>query len=658
MKKLSGHRGSGGRSINRVGVAVLLTGLLFGSSAFSAQAVGSEADYSRHRDAQMSETLVDLAGVADSEENVSDELAVRIPLLKEPGNPDSPEEDDDIAHEIQVSADGKFAYGRTSRLRDHGIIIFDLEKRLHIETRLSPYKGYLRFSLSAAKNANVLAYVECANCAVGAEGDRMVILLDTTTNTEIARYGLPHRADSLIEISDDGKTVFILAEDGRGTQLLKLDTQTGEITEGPKFSNLLYGSTLALNPDGLSLAVSLGVTVDFDPGILMVVNAETLEVSAGPFINEHVMYLNDLTYDSSGAFVIGVETTGLVVSASPQDGTTLRRITHGLPFNGIVPVPHQDRAWLVSENETQVFVADFETGALLPSHRELPGAGNSFTQTTNGDLVVSNGGWWEVDCSISVLLAPEVTSQPVDAEISTLGESVQFEASLNGVKADLDSGVTWQSSADGETWNDLEEHTTTLQLTADAEAVALQYRMSYTDEFWGQTGATDAVRIVGVQPVITSAPFAVKTKVGESLDPVTVTATAQPGYTWSVEGLPAGLSFDAETGVLSGTATEAGTFTVTVTVTDVFGTASQESTITVVSNEGGGDDDGDDGDNDGDDADSDDGTNGTIDDGKDPLPNTGSEAMVMVAIAAVIALGAGVAVVIARRRSLTDNADA
>ncbi|TBU90035.1 putative Ig domain-containing protein [Phytopseudomonas dryadis] len=69
--------------------------------------------------------------------------------------------------------------------------------------------------------------------------------------------------------------------------------------------------------------------------------------------------------------------------------------------------------------------------------------------------------------------------------------------------------------------------------------------------------------------------------------------------TWSVSGLPAGLSFDAASLTLSGSIASAGSYTLTVTATDPSGaTASRELTLTV-SGEGGedsGDGDGDGGD--------------------------------------------------------------
>ena len=57
-----------------------------------------------------------------------------------------------------------------------------------------------------------------------------------------------------------------------------------------------------------------------------------------------------------------------------------------------------------------------------------------------------------------------------------------------------------------------------------------------------------------------------------------------PPYTWAVSGLPPGITLDSSTGVLSGTPTKAGSYTVTVTVTDAADdTATAKLTLTVYS---------------------------------------------------------------------------
>ena len=58
---------------------------------------------------------------------------------------------------------------------------------------------------------------------------------------------------------------------------------------------------------------------------------------------------------------------------------------------------------------------------------------------------------------------------------------------------------------------------------------------------------------------------------------LTRTGGTGPTYTWSASGLPAGLSINSANGVISGTPTTTGTFSIPVTVTDSVGATTTKS---------------------------------------------------------------------------------
>lgn len=62
-----------------------------------------------------------------------------------------------------------------------------------------------------------------------------------------------------------------------------------------------------------------------------------------------------------------------------------------------------------------------------------------------------------------------------------------------------------------------------------------------------------------------------------------------PPYTWQVSALPAGLSFDSRTGIISGTPGAAGSFTIVATVTDLTERSVTQNLTLVIDGAGGGD---------------------------------------------------------------------
>jgi type II secretory pathway pseudopilin PulG len=100
------------------------------------------------------------------------------------------------------------------------------------------------------------------------------------------------------------------------------------------------------------------------------------------------------------------------------------------------------------------------------------------------------------------------------------------------------------------------------------------------------TDALGGVDTRGYTVVIHSAPSISTASLpngeqGVAYSATVVVANGTPSFTWAASGLPAGLSMNSGTGVLSGTPTVTGSFDITVTATDVAG-ASASKIFTVV----------------------------------------------------------------------------
>ena len=676
------------RFTKRVGVGAVVGVLLLGAVTAPAYSVGERAEI-------VDDTVPPGASVGDprqsgpSPDTLPGDLSIRIPVLTDPSDPNSPERADARPRRLAISQDGKFAYAQsipdtTTSGTYYDLFVFDLEARKHIKTVQFDRPGSLGQPY-AARDADVM---------VMSLGDDALVIFDTARNEQIgetvalgARY--PYRD----AISNDGKSYYMADVSGA---VRKFDIASRAVTATQRIGVDRTGS-ITVSADGQRVIVGSGGRA-FGGASLTELDADTLAITNGPNVNNVTWQFDKIRFDKNTGAILSTGYSWYVERHELAGGQRTGSAAIGNQMNDFVIDPRntraegslrEDRAWGLTQEYSVIAPAIFNNGEAgsvdrrsnsfraphgAPVAVEMrPVCGDATIESGQcaelNELVVTNGATGRdtaVDPSITVLLTPEITAQPKSARVSKLGEKVTFAAALDGVKADDSGGVKWQSSPDGVEWTDLKPEgnaasraageygdSATLELEATEESAVLQYRLAYHDEFWNQSGVSDVVEITGPAPVITSPKPQSKMRVGEPVTPVTLTADANGTKTWTIEGLPDGITFDAATKVVSGTPTAEGSFTVVATVTDVFGTATQTVEVAVDAAAPEGDSDaGVDG---GSNAGVDSGSDGATDNGGKPKPGlaiTGGSgwAAPVVGAAALALLGAAVALFGARRR--------
>lgn len=266
----------------------------------------------------------------------------------------------------------------------------------------------------------------------------------------------------------------------------------------------------------------------------------------------------------------------------------------------------------------------------------------------NGDLI-----YYDIEFNkVGFVTAPKIID-PVNVELSALGETAVFSAEAEGLALSADEegaddssplGSIWQSSPDGVTWSDIPGETgSTLSVVATADSFPLEYRRHFFDPYWGPAPSSASARMTGVEPQITRPNDLPGGTAGEAYPGQIITATGQPGMTWSSTGLPATLTLNPATGEISGTTDTAGEFSFTVTVSDRFGTASRSYDLNVAAAAGVSPDP--------------DPTEEPLPPSGQTLPSTGSPDWLPTAAIGAALILAGAAGVMARRRGARFRAD-
>jgi len=174
-------------------------------------------------------------------------------------------------------------------------------------------------------------------------------------------------------------------------------------------------------------------------------------------------------------------------------------------------------------------------------------ANNAVTSLNSEPLLVN---YTTGSGTLTAYVAPIVTTNPTSTGV-TAGTVVSFTAAATGVPVPT---VQWQVSTNsGSSWSNISGETSgTYSFTAAAGDTGKQYRAVFTNAE-GTANTTAATLLVGTLPVFSSRNFLTA---GEGVSTgLYIAAAASPTPTFSVSAgtMPAGLTLDPNTGLLSGT---------------------------------------------------------------------------------------------------------
>src|SRR5205809_5194662 len=204
----------------------------------------------------------------------------------------------------------------------------------------------------------------------------------------------------------------------------------------------------------------------------------------------------------------------------------------------------------------------------------------SGTPTTAGAYTVaisaSNAGGTGSATLTLTINNPVPTTTSISPASTTAG-SAQFTLTVNGTNFVSTSTVDWNGSPLATTF------VSSIQLTAVVPAanVAAVGTASVTVVNPAPGGGTSNAQTFTINPpppVITS-PTTATGQVAVAFS-YNITATNNP-TSFNATGLPAGLTVNTSTGLISGTPTTAGTYTVTISATNAGGTGSATLTLTI-----------------------------------------------------------------------------
>ncbi|WP_435102361.1 putative Ig domain-containing protein [Halarchaeum sp. P4] len=390
---------------------------------------------------------------------------------------------------------------------------------------------------------------------------------------------------------------------------LSIDSATGVITGTPTQQGTFDVTVTVVDADGTTVSQTFALTVNPRPalttptalpnGVAGVLYGESLTAAGGtsPYEWNATGLPPGLTLNADGS-LSGVPTTAgtytVTVTATDASGATTSQQYTLVVGDGLTTTTGSLPAWTASQPYSATLTAAGGTGPYTWNATGLP-AGLSLDPTTG---VISGtpttAGTYTVEATVTdadgtqvtetytlvVNAAPSITTASLPNATERVAYSERLE--LTGGTEPTTWAVTNGTLPPGLSITD-DGRLTGIVAGTPTTAGTYTFTVTATDA----TGATDSQQYtVTVRDGLTATTAALPAwTAGQTGYTATLTAAggSEP-YTWRVASghLPDGLTLNATTGAITGTPTAAGTYTVTVAVTDADGTTALQSLALVV----------------------------------------------------------------------------